>query len=284
MTVKYMEKALINKIINFSNVDGPGNRMAIFVQHCPFHCLYCHNPETINLCRNCFACVKTCPVNALSIVDNKVVWDDKKCVNCDTCIKNCKFLSSPKVKYYTSEEIFNKVKEIKPFIRGITVSGGECTNYVPFLKELFQEIKKINLTCLLDSNGCYDMREFDDLIQLSNGVMLDVKAYSNDFHIKLTGSENKVVLNNLDYLLEINKLEEVRTVILPGFENENYNTVYNVSKLIKDKTKYKIIKYRHFGVRKEGLDVFKETSVSDSYMNELKDIALNNGVKEVIIR
>ena len=25
-----MEKALINKIINFSNVDGPGNRMAIF--------------------------------------------------------------------------------------------------------------------------------------------------------------------------------------------------------------------------------------------------------------
>ena len=103
MTVKYMEKALINRIINFSNVDGPGNRMAIFVQYCPFHCLYCHNPETINLCRNCFSCVKTCPVNALSIVDNKVLWDDKKCINCDTCIKTCKFLSSPKVKNYTSE-------------------------------------------------------------------------------------------------------------------------------------------------------------------------------------
>ncbi|MGL5951492.1 MAG: 4Fe-4S cluster-binding domain-containing protein, partial [Cetobacterium sp.] len=39
-------KAKINKIIKFSNVDGPGNRMAIFFQGCNFNCEYCHNPET----------------------------------------------------------------------------------------------------------------------------------------------------------------------------------------------------------------------------------------------
>ncbi|MGM9942993.1 MAG: 4Fe-4S cluster-binding domain-containing protein, partial [Erysipelotrichaceae bacterium] len=43
-----MIKAPVNKIISFSNVDGPGNRTSIFFQSCPFHCLYCHNPETIN--------------------------------------------------------------------------------------------------------------------------------------------------------------------------------------------------------------------------------------------
>lgn len=37
--------ALINKIIPFSCVDGPGNRMVIFFQGCNFKCLYCHNPE-----------------------------------------------------------------------------------------------------------------------------------------------------------------------------------------------------------------------------------------------
>ena len=61
--------ARINKIIPFSNVDGPGNRMAIFFQDCPFSCLYCHNPETINECINCGKCEKVCP-QKLSIREN----------------------------------------------------------------------------------------------------------------------------------------------------------------------------------------------------------------------
>ena len=45
-------KAPVNKIIPFSNVDGPGNRTSIFFQGCPFNCRFCHNPETIHLCRS----------------------------------------------------------------------------------------------------------------------------------------------------------------------------------------------------------------------------------------
>ena len=38
----------INKIYNFSSVDGPGNRLVVFFQGCNFNCIYCHNPETID--------------------------------------------------------------------------------------------------------------------------------------------------------------------------------------------------------------------------------------------
>ena len=66
--------ALVNKIIPFSCIDGPGNRTSIFFQGCNFKCSYCHNPETINKCVNCGKCVAVCPVNALEIKDKKVVY------------------------------------------------------------------------------------------------------------------------------------------------------------------------------------------------------------------
>ena len=279
-----MDKLPVNKIIPFSNVDGPGNRMAIFVQGCPLRCLYCHNPETINICSSCGKCISTCPVNALSFnAESKVIWDKDKCVNCDTCIKTCPNLSSPKVTYYSLDELLTKIKEVRPYIRGITISGGECTTYPSFIKELFIEAKKLGLTCLLDSNGSYDLKTMEDLISVSDGVMLDVKAYDNEYHKAITSKSNDVVLKNLEYLLSINKLEEVRTVILPNNDKQNENTVIEVSKIIKSKVRYKLLKYRYFGVREEGLKAFGKVIVDEDTLLKLKDIAYQNGCESVVI-
>lgn len=258
--------------------------MAIFVQSCPFSCLYCHNPETINLCNNCGKCVDVCPKKALSI-DNekKVIWNKEKCVNCDNCIKKCPNLSSPKVMWMSIEELLNEIKKVKPFIRGITVSGGECTTYPEFLLALFKEVHKLNLTCLLDSNGAFDYENMEDLIKESDGVMLDIKAIDPTFHKSICGLNNNIVLKNLKYLLSIKKVEEVRTVILPNENENNIKTVSEVSKIIKDKTRYKLLKYRYFGVRKEGIDRFKKVIVDDKTLLSLKEVANKNGATNVVI-
>ena len=59
--------APVNRVIPFSSVDGPGNRTAVFLQGCSLNCLYCHNPETRNLCRACGQCVSVCPGGALQV-------------------------------------------------------------------------------------------------------------------------------------------------------------------------------------------------------------------------
>lgn len=135
----------VNKIIPFSAVDGPGNRTAIFLQGCNFDCRYCHNPETRNLCRSCGTCVEKCPKGALFFgEDKKVHFHPEKCCGCDTCIHVCPFGCSPRIRMMNAEEVFAEVKKQQPYIRGITVSGGECTLYPDFLRELFTIARKDN--------------------------------------------------------------------------------------------------------------------------------------------
>lgn len=272
-----MMKAPVNKIIPFSNVDGPGNRCAIFFQSCPFACLYCHNPETIQMCVHCGTCVATCPTKALTFEDGKVHWNEESCVECDKCIHVCPHLASPKITWMEVDELVNEVKKHRMFIRGITVSGGECMNQAPFLLEFFKEIKKMDLGILIDSNGYYDFEQYQELLALCDGVMLDVKAVNPIFHQSLTNCSNDIVLKNLEYLLDHNKMEEVRTVLLPHHEKENKETIEYVVKQIKNRCRYKLIAYRPFGVREEGLHALGNGMVTSEEMKEYQKFTQSLG-------
>lgn len=36
----------VQSINSFSTVDGPGTRCVVFLQGCPVHCVFCHNPDS----------------------------------------------------------------------------------------------------------------------------------------------------------------------------------------------------------------------------------------------
>ena len=278
-----MSEALINKIINFSSVDGLGNRTSVFLQGCNFNCKYCHNPETINICNNCGECVKYCKSGSLSVKDKKIVYDVEKCVGCDTCIKICKFNASPKTILMTANEVFEKIKKNFDYIRGITISGGECTLYRSFILDLSKLIHNENKTIYLDSNGSYDFSLDCELLDNIDGVMLDVKSFDEDFHKKLTGVSNEIVLKNLEYLSKNKKLIEVRTVIVEN-EVDYKKTIEYVSKILNDNnslmTRYRIIKFRENGVREEYKNL---AAPSDEELQNLKKIVVSHNINDVVI-
>jgi len=42
-------------------------------------------------CVTCKDCIITCPVSAISIVNNKATIDLEKCINCKLCVKACTY-------------------------------------------------------------------------------------------------------------------------------------------------------------------------------------------------
>ncbi len=277
-----MLRGLVNKIIPFSSVDGPGNRTAIFFQGCNFDCKYCHNPETINTCKACGTCAFVCPYGAVEFLGDSVKWDENKCKNCGLCLEKCKNNCGPRNKYMSVGEIIKEILRTKPFISGITVSGGECTLQKDFLIDLLEKVKLLDLTIFVDTNGSLDFSKNPKLTELMDMAMVDVKSFDNEEHKILTKRDNDIVLKNVRYLASINKLYEIRTVIVPDLL-DNENNIFEISKLIASlnpNIRYKLIKYRPMGVRKEKID---SKTPTDKYMENLKNIALKNGCKDIII-
>ena len=279
-------KVPVNKIIPFSSVDGPGNRTAIFLQACNLDCKYCHNPETRALCIHCGDCIPGCPTKAIYWEEGRVAFSPEKCIGCDQCIHACTHNASPRIRRMSAKEVFQEASKNLPFIRGITVSGGECTLYPEFLRELGMLCKKRGIGFLLDSNGYYDFsKDEKDLLPYIDGVMLDIKAYNGEEHKRVTGFSNEEILKNMRILAEYDKLFEVRTVVVPGLFSGK-DTVEKVSKDLSpyvrkgQKIRYKIIAYREFGVREQ----YKQyESPGEEELKALKELAEQEGMQDIIL-
>ena len=113
--------------------------------------------------------------------------------------------------------------------------------------------------------------------------MLDVKAVEKTWSDQLISYPRDTVLKNLDYLLQVGKLYEVRTVILPDRDRENEETVRYVAAHIGDGCFYKIIRYRPFGVRERWQKLLGEFETDRDYAERYAQLAYDLGAKKAYV-
>ena len=157
--------------------DGPGLRLVVFLQGCPFRCLYCANPDTIDVSGG-----TPTPIH----------------------------------------EIVEMAVSQKPFFGkrgGITFSGGEPTMQAKRLIPLFRELKAQDIHICLDSNGGLWNEYVEELLKLTDLVLLDVKQFNPERHRLLTGCSNRQTLRTAAWIEAHNRPVWLRYVLVPGYSD-----------------------------------------------------------------
>ena len=193
-------------------VDGPGIRFILFLQGCLMRCQYCHNRDT---------------------------WD----------LHGGKEISV--------EELMKEVVTYKPFMRaaggGVTASGGEAILQPEFVLEWFRACKAEGIDTCLDTNGFVRHYEFiDDLLDVTDLVLLDLKEMNDRVHQSLIGVPNKRVLDFAKYLEKRNQRTWIRHVVVPGYtdNDEDLHLLGQFTQNMKNIEKIELLPYHRLGAHK----------------------------------
>lgn len=200
----------IHSFESFGTVDGPGIRFVVFMQGCPMRCLYCHNPDT---------------------------WTRGG-------------------KSFTAEEVAQSALRYKSYFTGgggVTVSGGEPLMQAEFVCGLFKILKRAGVHTALDTSGILfepeEPHKFDELLSVTDLVLLDIKHIDDKEHKKLTAHSNKNVLGFAKYLSDTGKPIWLRHVLVPGItDNDEYlRALAEFISTLKTVEKVEVLPYHNMG-------------------------------------
>lgn len=248
------------------------------------------------------------PVHRIIPFSNVEGYGNRTSIFVQGCNANCLYchnsetipMTSKDTIQYTVEELVEVIKVQIPYIRGITVSGGEATLYSKFLKELFIEVKKLGLTCYIDTNGFFDYNKLLPLTLETDKFLYDIKGVGKSLD-KLCFSSNLLEVNNLsknfskrfgignehlkslELLLELDKVEEVRLVYLKSFYDldlvvkEIYNLLKSYPNVI-----FKVIRMHARGLPKERLKLLRGSIPSLKDFDVVKELINGFGFSNVV--
>jgi pyruvate formate lyase activating enzyme len=254
-------------IQRFSVHDGPGIRTTVFLKGCPFHCPWCHNPESISTereialradrCIRCGDCMTVCKNNAVYHENGSYAIHRELCKKCGACVEVCVSNARAVIgNEMTTDEVMKEIRKDGTFYRqsggGVTFSGGEPLLQHAFLLTLLQACQQEGIHTTVDTTGCTSAPVLKSIVEYVDLFLYDLKIVNDEKHRILTGVSNQLLLGNLQLLAEMNKKVIVRMPLLPGLndDEENVRSLGDFVCSLTSISEINILPYHRSGVEK----------------------------------
>ena len=154
----------------------------------------------------------------------------------------------------TPEELVKKIVRFKSYFGrtgGVTFSGGEPLLQPKFLLECLKLCKKEGINTALDTAGV-GFGDYDEILLLTDLVILDLKAVSEEDYKKITGQPMIRFKKFLADCQRLNKKLWIRQVIVPGIndDEENVKKIKDFVTQLRNVEKVELLPYKTIGVHK----------------------------------
>jgi pyruvate formate lyase activating enzyme len=231
-------KGLIFDVQRYAIHDGPGIRTTAFLKGCPIRCKWCANPESQqpapeityleNNCIHCGGCARACPQKAVAASDNSHFIDRGSCDLCGQCVEICPADALQILgRYVSPAELFDEMATDQPFWKrsggGITLSGGEPLAQPEFVLAFIKLCQKNYVHTVIETCLHVPRKIIEDVLLQADDIICDIKIMDEKRHKAFIGVSNKLILDNLAFLLKSGKSVLVRVPLIPSINDDRDN-------------------------------------------------------------
>ena len=233
-------KGMISGIKRMEIHDGDGLRTTVFFKGCPLRCIWCHNPESLSF-------------------EKQIAFFKNKCISCGICKneRNEKTAESCPVnaievygREYEAEELAQILLQDAAFFKnsggGVTLSGGECLAQADFCIALAKLLHESGISVYVDTCGYIKRETLEKIIPYTDKFLYDIKAVDQEVHKKCTGRDNRLILDNLQFLCETGCRVEIRYPLVMGYNDCECEGIGELLRGLRGIMKVKVLQYHRF--------------------------------------
>jgi pyruvate formate lyase activating enzyme len=238
----------IARIERYMIHDGPGIRTVVFFKGCPLRCVWCSSPQTWKpvkeviflkrKCIDCLSCVAACPEKAIETDDDIKKIDRTTCNSCGECVEIC---PTGALKFdgctMSSDEVVDEVMKDEHFYKtsggGVTLSGGEPLGQPEFAFDILSKCSEKGLHTAMETCAHAEWSALEMLMDLVDLFLIDIKHMDRGKHVKLTGRNNELILENIYRVAkERPGSVAVQFPVIPGY-NDSKDNVESIAEFMR---------------------------------------------------